>query len=292
MFLQERVDLLVYYLHEREKIRIKKTQNLPKPWTGDKILKNYKFTNVLRSQDRTSQWLIENWYTPNFHAPARDVLLNAVLARYFGSITFAKLRGWSTVDDFYEDDLIEQCDGWICSGKKLFTGAYVITNGGISGPKHEVIVQNYIAPLVSKIDVIVEHFGNDRRWQPIAEQMMREPGFGGTGFMTKEVLSDCQYTNWMKNPSDRYTWSPIGPGALRGLNRMLGNEPKPKLRGALDYMRELYNLVLPKLDPSLIQGAPDGEWDLHGLQFALCELDKYVRVQNGEGTPRSRYNGA
>jgi hypothetical protein len=26
------------------------------------------------------------------------------------------------------------------------------------------------------------------------------------------------------------------------------------------------------------------------VQFSLCEIDKYLRVKNGEGRPRSKYN--
>jgi len=35
--------------------------------------------------------------------------------------------------------------------------------------------------------------------------------------------------------------------------------------------------------------APD--WELSDIQHNLCELDKYLRTKNGEGTPRSRYPG-
>ena len=31
--------------------------------------------------------------------------------------------------------------------------------------------------------------------------------------------------------------------------------------------------------------------NMQDLQNCLCEFDKYVRVYNGEGTPRSRYDG-
>ena len=50
-------------------------------------------------------------------------------------------------------------------------------------------------------------------------------GFNGTGFYAKEILLDV-YTCMEEIGADRFfndldSWSPLGPGARRGLNRLL-----------------------------------------------------------------------
>lgn len=32
--------------------------------------------------------------------------------------------------------------------------------------------------------------------------------------------------------------------------------------------------------------------EMRGIEHSLCEADKYLRVLNGEGKPRARFNGA
>ena len=59
------LDMFFFYIRERERIRLRKLQGLrPPKLTADPILATYKFTNVLRHWDRTTQWVVNNWYIP------------------------------------------------------------------------------------------------------------------------------------------------------------------------------------------------------------------------------------
>ena len=44
---------------EREKIRKKREQGLPQPWTDDEILRSARFLNVFREDDRGSKAIIQ-----------------------------------------------------------------------------------------------------------------------------------------------------------------------------------------------------------------------------------------
>ena len=46
---------LVYFITEREAIRLKKEAGEPKPWTSDPILQQYRFCNVRRMDDKVSK---------------------------------------------------------------------------------------------------------------------------------------------------------------------------------------------------------------------------------------------
>ena len=115
--------------------------------------------------------------------------------------------------------------------------------------------------------------------------MSKLPGFGGTGFMVKEVLQDVMQTSVLTGAIDRNSWCPAGPGARRGLNRIHSRPLKQSVSETrlLDEMVELFEdsrSTLPEFMPDL---------ELHDIQFQLCEYDKYERVRLGEGRPKARY---
>ena len=88
---------LFAYMIEREKIRQRKEAGEPAPWTDDTILQEGRFTNVRRSDDRTTRELMANFYLPDA-AGARpgDVLFHCVMARNFGDADGVTELGWQT----------------------------------------------------------------------------------------------------------------------------------------------------------------------------------------------------
>ena len=52
------------FVNERQQIAFKRELGLPAPWTKNKYLRKYKFTNVYRELDRGSQWAIEHIIRP------------------------------------------------------------------------------------------------------------------------------------------------------------------------------------------------------------------------------------
>jgi hypothetical protein len=272
-------------MNERELIRIKKEKGDPKPWTSDPILQQYKFTNVKREDDRTTRWMRQNWTNPNREAPLNVQLFNCALFRYFGTVEFAKEVGWQPTFDANHIKLTAA--QMLHEGKKVFTGAYVITNGGIAAPKQHVVVDKYLAPLWHKSYEIAEIAKMTGSWRQTAEEMRKLPGFGGTGFMTKEVLLDAMQTPVLEDCNDRNTWCPIGPGARKGLNVVMCRDmnksvPESQMLGE---MIELLNIAPRHMAPHM------PELELHDIQFSLCEVAKYHKVQTGIGRPRSMYNG-
>jgi hypothetical protein len=286
------------FVKKREQIRLRKEADLPYPWTEDQILRDYKFTNVHRHHDRTSRVLREKFYTPNFGAGAATILMNAATFRYFGTYEFASVVGWTPFDhmDTAHWERVKQLAKDRLSNKeRVFTGAYVITNQGISAPKQEVVVDYFLKPLQKAAKEIVEIAVTTQSWEKVATRMRKINGFGGSGFMTKEILLDCTYAQfWNLNlidhdegkftfPTDWNKWTPIGPGARRGAARVLGDETAKQLKEDKAFS------VISQLWFDREQFIPDIEMCLHDVQFQLCEYDKYERVRLGQGRPRSRY---
>jgi hypothetical protein len=277
------------FMHRREAIRLLKEAGKPWPWTDDAILREYKFTNVNREHDRTTRWMREHWTKPNKDRPLAEQLFNCAFFRYFGTIEFAEAAGWQFAFDnpVVCKQVIELAAKRLKEKRRVFTGAYVITNQGISAPKQEVVCNLFLSPLWDAAPDLVELAQVSRSWEAVAIEMMKLQGFGGSGFMTKEVLQDALHTPVFEKCIDRNTWCPIGPGARRGLNRVFGRAVKDKvpmnrmLKEMLDLYKERENYWPPH--------GQETELDLHCIQFQLCEFDKYERVRLGEGRPRSRY---
>lgn len=274
------------FMTEREAIRLRKEAGQPWPWTQDPILQKYKFTNVHREHDATSRALISEFYEAHYHDDREIILLNCAIARYFGTIEFMRAIGWQTA--FRPEFLKKRARHCIDRRERVYTGAYMITSCGISGPKEETIVDVFLTDLWKNISHVAgasTSFGaHAPRWQNIVERLQQVMGFGGTGFLAKEVILDTRYTGfWSSPPVDRFTWTPVGPGSMRGASRMLGETTPRRLSVAktLDVCLELFHSrPKNKLFNSL---------ELHDIQFALCEHDKYERVRLGQGRPRSLY---
>jgi len=288
------------FIWERERVRLHKEAGLPKPWTDDPILQRYKFTNLRRHHDRTSRELRECLYGPNFNEDRRAILMNCALSRYFGTWEFAEAVGWQEYDNFDFEGIKNLASERLASKKRVFTGAYVITNQGISAPKQEVVVDIFLKGLHAATPELVRKAAVTQSWERVGREMQKLTGFGGSGFMVKEVLVDTTYTGfWDKTfehptdgtfsyPDDWMKWTPIGPGARRGAARVLGDEDaKPvKEASAFDVIMELLEMSNSLGSPTEIRGLCP-----HDIQFQLCEFDKYERVRLGQGKPRSGYPG-
>ncbi len=304
-----RIDSFFDFVNEREGIRLRKEADatclalgeIPQgpPWTDDPILQAYKFTNVHRHHDTTSRILRKKFYDLNFYDSMANLLLNAAIFRYFGTHEFASALGWSRIEDMDWERVKDLAKIRLSQRKRVFTGAYVITNGGISAPKQEVVVDYYLRPLANNLHAIVNIAKNTQSWEETARWMMRNLlGFGGTGFMTKEVLLDTTYSGFWEHtvkhpkdgtfsfPKDWLFWTPIGPGARRGAGRVMGYNDKRMVTE-----HEAREVICSLLSSQAFNYQHYDSLAPHDIQFQLCEFDKYERVRLGQGRPRSRYKG-
>lgn len=301
-----RAEAFFDYLNEREAIRLRKEadrialENFEDPqgppWTKDPILREYKFTNVRRHHDRTSNELRQRFYGPHFFDDRRAIIMNCALFRYFGTWEFAASVGWQDYEEFDFEMIKETAFDRLHAWQRVFTGAYVITNQGISAPKQEVVVDYFLKDLWKAVPELMEIVQKTHKWEKVADRMRQIGGFGGTGFMTKEVLLDTTYTGfWDKKvehpvdgtfsyPADWETWTPIGPGARRGAARVLGDDSATPISESKSMW-----VIMELLHWQGILWEHDGNLVPTDIQFALCEFDKYERVRLGQGKPRSRY---
>lgn len=269
------IDRLIYWITERESIRLKKEAGEPLPWTDDEILQRYRFTNVRRMDDRVSRWLLDNWYLPNYDHP--NALIACALARFFNLPFTLEQIGYPLQ---WNPERVRRIVRYHQRrGRTVFNGAYIVR--GNEGVDKVGCVVNYTLQPLSKMSGIVDSSSMQRTW----ERLILVRGIGP--FMAGQVVADLRRAatgDW----KDRLKWAPKGPGSARGLNRLLERPVNAPIRQEefAKHLRWLAGLVGIKVPTEIVN-----RLEMMDLQNVCCELDKYERVLWGEGRPKQRYPG-
>lgn len=285
------VERYCYFIMERENIRLKRACGDAKPWTDDPILREYRFCNVRRMDDKVSDWLLKNWYEPNYGHP--NMLLACALARFVNNpaslervtkVVFAGKTSDKAVDwnaSLIKTILREYRD----KGNVVFNGAYMV-RGNDGMDKIECVVDYYIDPLRS-----ICRLGCPKTMEATWSMIYNSYGFGS--FMAGQVVADLRWAYpgmW----TDRLKWAPMGPGSLRGLNRIHFRPLKSSLSQEV-FLKELMELrdraIETLLSSNAILSRLTERLEAIDWQNCLCEYDKYCRVLYGEGKPKQKYPG-
>ena len=83
-----KVEEFFKWIVERTRIQQKKDRGDPWPWTEDKILQEFKFTNAFREKDKTTVWFRKNIRDPLKSEP--EVYMATVIFRWFNLIETGK----------------------------------------------------------------------------------------------------------------------------------------------------------------------------------------------------------
>lgn len=285
------VDFFWYWINERHRIYLNRTNGQSKPWTHDKIFQQYKFTNVFRELDRTTIWMRENLTRPNdTPANAELMIMNCAVFRFFGTILFGESLGWlrSWQPARVQKLALRLLDG----GSRIFTGAYMITTFHHAERKPIFLVQKVLTPLWSDIPRIAETAFASRSLESTCNALRENYGFSASGFMAYEVISDLRHTSVLRGAKDVNLWTNAGPGALRGLNRIHERPINHKISStqALKEMQELWSIAQRANGP-VERHVPRTHFEMREIEHSLCEFDKYMRIHNDEGRVKNRYNG-
>lgn len=271
------VERFCYWINEREKIRIAKAQGLSAPWTRDKILQSYRFTNVRRMDDKVSVWLYENWYQPYFNHV--NMLSAVALARFVNKIESLEYLGfpYDWDNDVISATLREHRD----HGNTLFGAAYMVR--GNDGQDKVASVVDYYVQEVTNLGMV----GIDTRSMEYSVGELHKRCYGMGSFMAGQVVADLRWAvqgTW----EDKHTWAPMGPGSQKGMNclhnRAFGHPLKQQ-----QFMEELSELkaeCLKRLPESIT-----GKLEMIDYQNCCCEFFKYSKTILGLGQPKQRYNG-
>lgn len=277
--------LFWYWINERQKIYVKKKRGDKFPWTKDYILRTYKFCNVYRMLDTE---------TINLHArlkkkPAVDILFNIILFRGFNwTATYDLLGGWQSHNAFDSARAKVLLHRAKRAGEKIFTGAYMISNAASHKSKIDLMVD----AMQVAADKTEENLARIKAIKTMegAVAILKELPMVGS-FVAYEFACDLRYTSILHKAKDVHTWANPGPGAKRGINRLLGRPyDGPSLRP--DELQEEMKALLKMAPHKLSKWHKGRTFEMREIEHSLCEFDKYSRVINDQGRPRSKYHVA
>lgn len=266
---------------ERYNILLRRRAGQLWPWTTDTHLQTWRFTNIFREDDRTTTWFRVNLRDPlndlisfNDEHQARLKLVEATMIfRWFNRISTGEI---------IKDLLLDKWDGDIAYNRlknqdKIFTGAYIVIGqpnmpklNGVLRAIHQARPQ--LPRMVPKWGPSLEASWND----------IKTIDYLG-GFMSHEIVQDLRYTKILENATDINTWSNMGPGAIRGMSWIVYGHAEG-FNNSVVQQKKMLELAVELLEMSRQeeywpQAWP--RWEMHQVEFLLCEVAKYYRSLNG-----------
>jgi len=329
------------FMRRREALRRRRERGLPpEQWTQDQLMARIRLTNVKREDDRTTRVMRKlcndyvelhpevqqlrqiplNRWDFNARMSARWLVFNFALWRAFGTDTFATSIGFLTNRTWNKEEqecVIRKAMQQWKKGQFNYTDAYDPSRSnrrdevdaricGGAGSVYRLYRRTCasLAGLWQACDAIAEAAVTTSSWRNVTLCVMRVSGYGGTGFLAKELVQDLLHTplfqTWCSKSSTRVcrcidinSWCAVGPGARRGLNRLRGrrvnwNAYCADQQIADQFFRELKEVYGQRSQywNGNLEGFPVFELELHDVQFQLCELDKYEREKKKPGHVR------
>lgn len=265
---------------ERQAIFFSRFAGQRAPWTEDKILQTYKFTNAYRASDRVSQYLIKN-VIYNGDQSVNEVFFRTLLFKFFNRIeTWELLIGKLGVISF-SDYSFEQYDNILTrsidAGIKLYSAAYIMPSGGPSstyGRKHrmhlkllETMIQDELPEKLSCASSMGKAFELLRSYPTIGD------------FLAYQYVTDLNYSTLINFSEMEFTIP--GPGARDGIRKCFSDLGGLNEAEIIKLVAERQQMEFERLGLSFqsLWGRP---LQLIDCQNLFCEVDKYARVKHPE----------
>jgi hypothetical protein len=278
-------EVLPKFVSMRHDIYEQRVAGRPAPWVDEMdpvgaILSAFKFTNMFRCCDRTSQgFLRECAYAAGASSRPEDIMLRTLIFKIPNTLTahnwlLKKIGHLPEAATFSPQQYIE---AWDAAPKepKLWSRAY--TQPPIPSdpmPKHAGYFR-----LLGKIfqEGFAENLCAQTSYQAAFNSMRGVPIIGGE-FLSMQYLTDFLYAGAL--PFEENDFQQPGPGTLRGIDKCFPglNIPKPSYRLVLENMCVQQDEIFQQagVEPVRLHGqrAPTlADWS-----NIFCETDKLARA--------------
>lgn len=270
---------------ERQNIYFRRMEGEAAPWTSDPVLREYKFTNVYRAADRTSQYLLKNVIYKRKYS-LRDTVLRILLFKIFN-----KAETWDllekTLGDIYEssfdlrkiDVALERA---LACKASIYSAAYIMPSGSRAvrqARKHRMHLQ-LLAQMLK--DNLPEQLADAKSMRDAFELLLSYHSIGP--FLAYQFVTDINY-------SDHFSFSEMefvepGPGARDGIRKCFSNLGEYNEADAIRWVTERQDAEFKERELVFkpLWGRP---LQLIDCQNIFCEVDKYARVTHPEALGHS-----
>lgn len=303
-----------YRIHKRKDV-----MKLPKPWTKNPIMQQYKFTNVRREHDRQSKYLIDN-IVNNPKLTLEDKIVNCFMFRAWNNWdTFRDFRLPADAQTLYNPShkesirpiykrLSEDSSDRLWWSSAYNQGGFKMVWGYPDGTARSLYERAgatrhheqdiplrpfHIAPYLNKHHIVDKILVCECQ-RDVFEVIKTVPGYAD--FMAYQVFVDLTYIPEFPFSENEFTVA--GPGCKRGIDLLFADKNGLTYEECLFWLRDNWNTLVEffhiKWDPDkLFSDLPkyDRKMNVMSLENCFCEFSKYMRALNGTGRPRVKYNG-
>lgn len=308
-------NLLEFYrtMFERQEIWYRRHMlKLPAPWTEDSILRDYKFTNVYRELDRTSQGLIK-LVLLDHKLDLPNLIFKTMVYRLFNTVdTFTGPNAVELPDysSFNSRTLWKQTVNFRQQVGNPWSTAYMKhprtrKPEGWNKPglfRDDIYCNHIIKDVYKKIPLICDCINKKRKADFICRIIETIPGVAR--FLSHEFFLDFTYINtyWVEpifTPT-RNDYTNVGPGCATGLRLLFPSLKKREQEEGIYWLRDLAQEQLKvwgdfkwlhwdRQSKSYFIDTHKPNLDLHLMEMWTCEFQKYKKMQWGLGKQRTRF---
>lgn len=264
VFNENVLDLYINTALERHRIYKKKEAGAPKPWSEDLVYQQFFFCNLFRQYDKCSKWIIENvipygrW----------DLI---VLYRFISTMElFEEIQANVDMSDLHE---VHQYMGRRKDrGGAMFNGCF-LRNPRVKGGWTDTWRVPFLTiENIRSQENLLQKILETGTLQEMCSFLKQFEGIGG--FMSYEYSCDFEYSP-MFNPSDKYTWANMGPGAKKGMSLVKYGVPGRQMNQAewLEGAQLLFDILKQRVGDEF----PDEDVSMREVEHWLCEFQKYSK---------------
>lgn len=266
---------------ERQEIYFRRLAGIRSPWTDDRVLNQYRFTNVYRASDRVSQYLIKHVAYKGQALSNKDRALRILLFKIFNKVeTWEFLEaniGTITCANFKVDRLSKELDRALAGRATIYSSAYIMPSGAgdLRHPRKHHMHLHLLAHLIR--DKVLDRLLEAKTMEAAFHILLGVPTFGP--FLSYQFVTDLNYSTAL-NFSEMEFVVP-GPGARDGIRkcfRSLGDLTESEV---IQWVAERQDDEFRSrgLRFRTLWGRP---MQLIDCQNVFCEVDKYARVAHPE----------
>ena len=293
---EEHLDEFFTTMFERQSIWYKKTilEN-DRPWTVDPFFAEYKFTNVYRELDRSSQYLIQNILKSE--TDIYELVFQTMVYRYFNKPDCFKDGHieMPSYADFNPEKLYQQV---LDCREKYYNPWHTAYMSNLVWAKKEPFSRGLLKDLAycmrlfpifhENTENIVKMLKDKVTPEKLMKKLEKLPSI--SGFMSHELFLDFSYFSKYtphKIHFDENSYTNVGPGASLGIKLIFPSLSPKEQKEAIYTLRDIAEAKLAEIgDFKLIFPYPI---TLHTIEMWCCEFSKYKKMQWGVGKQRSKY---
>jgi hypothetical protein len=278
------------FARERYNIFLRRRAGEPGPWTDDPILREFRFCNIFREDDRVTQWMRAELTRPIGYNNERQMRATTVF-RWFNKIETGELLKDLLLDEWDTEEARRRLKARVADGQTILGAAYMIKSP---------LRMNKVDGLLQCIDAVnkdIPHLAAniepyETTLQGVHEVLCGYPYLGP--FMAYEMVTDLRRSPVLNSAPDIDTWASAGPGAARGLDRYFGDPLGTRSHNSpasREHMNEEMRQILEIARSPTLGLWPQEwpRWEMREVEHTLCEFDKYERARLGEGRPKQRF---